>query len=104
VRAPGAPASALTGHWSGRGAAAVTGCGRISLALLAPAHHHIDLPAAAAGADPPLAPIEHGRFAAIPSSHLGGVGRDLMAAILAPNDQPDLGGGSVPERHPWAGL
>jgi hypothetical protein len=53
----------------------------------------------AAGADPPLAPIEHGRFVAIPSSHLGGAGLDLMAAILAPNDQPDAGSGSVTERH-----
>ena len=30
------PFRPLTGHWSGRGAAAVTGCGRISLALPAP--------------------------------------------------------------------
>jgi hypothetical protein len=41
------------------------------------AHHHIDLAAAAAGADQPLAPIEHGGIGAIPGSHLGGIGLDL---------------------------
>ena len=46
--------------------AAITGCGRIPLALLAPAHHQIDLPAGAAGADQPLAPVEDGRFGAVP--------------------------------------
>jgi hypothetical protein len=57
---PKLPSPTLTGHWSGRGAAAVTGCGRIALALLAPAHHHIDLPAAVRGREQPLAPIENG--------------------------------------------
>jgi hypothetical protein len=36
---------------------------------------------------------------AVPSGHLGGVGFDLMPAILAPHDQPDAGGGSIAERH-----
>jgi hypothetical protein len=31
-------------------------------------------------------------------------GLDLMATILAPDDQADLGGGSVAERHRRAGL
>jgi hypothetical protein len=35
------------------------GCGRISLALLAPAHNRIDLPAAALRTDKPIAPIEN---------------------------------------------
>jgi hypothetical protein len=35
----------------------------------------------------------HGRFGAIPSSHLGGIGLGLMLARLAPDDQPDLGSG-----------
>ena len=33
-----------------------------------PAHHHIDLPAAATGADQPFATIEDGCFGAVPSS------------------------------------
>jgi hypothetical protein len=41
---------------------------------LRPGHNHIDLAAAAAGADQPFPLIEHGRFGAIPSSHLGGIG------------------------------
>jgi hypothetical protein len=40
--------------------------------------HHIDLPAAAAEADQPLAPIEGGCFGAVPGSHLAGIGLDLM--------------------------
>jgi hypothetical protein len=57
----------------------------LSLSPLA-RHHHIDLPAAAFGADQHLAPIGHWRFGAVPSSHLGGIGLDLMAATLAPDD------------------
>ena len=34
----------------------------------------------------------------------GGIGLDLMLAILAPHDQPDLGSGGVPQRHRRAGL
>jgi hypothetical protein len=41
-------------------------------------------------------PIVHERFGAVPSGHLGGIGLDLMLAALAPGDQPDAGGGSVP--------
>jgi hypothetical protein len=41
---------------------------------------------------------------AVPLGHFGRVGLDLMAAILAPNDQADAGGGSVAERHRRAGL
>ena len=39
-------------------------------------HHHIDLPAATLRTHQPLAPIEHGRFGAVPSCHLGWVGLD----------------------------
>jgi hypothetical protein len=49
-----------------------------------PRQHHIDLPPAAFGADQFLAPIEHWRFRAVPSSHLGWVGFHLMPAIEAP--------------------
>ena len=72
---------------------------KLSRSPLRSGHHHIDLPAAAAGTDQPLAPIEHGRFGAVPGSHLGGVGLDLMLAFLAPDDQPDLGRGGDAERH-----
>jgi hypothetical protein len=68
-----------------------------------PAHHHIDLPAAAFGTDQPLAPIRHGLFAAVPSSHLGGIGLDLMLAFLAPNDQPHAGSRCATQRHRRAG-
>jgi hypothetical protein len=76
----------------------------VALPPLSPGHHHIDLPAAAAGADQPLAPIEHGLFGPIPSSHLRGIGLYLMLTALAPNDQPDARGGSVAERHGPVGL
>jgi len=46
--------------------------------------------AAALRTDQPLAPIEHGRFGAVPSSHLAGVGLDLMPA---PRDQAELSRG-----------
>jgi len=36
------------------------------------------------------------------SGNLGGIGLNPMTAIRAPNDQPDVGGGSVAERHRWA--
>ena len=47
-------------------------------------------PATALGTDEPPTPIEHGRVRAVSSSHLDGVGRDLVAARLAPHDQPHL--------------
>jgi hypothetical protein len=68
---------------------------------------------AAFGADQPITPIGHGRFGAVPSSHLGehrrcdllsGIGLNLMPASLAPNDQPDACGGSVAERHRRAAI
>jgi hypothetical protein len=75
-----------------------------ALSLLGSAYDHIDLTAAALGADQPLTPIGHRRFGAVPLGHLGRVGLDLMPTILAPNDQPDAGGGSIAERHRRAGL
>ena len=65
--------------WSGPGAAAVRGRGRISLA---PPYR----PAGCRARNrPALAPIEHGRFGAVPLGHLAGVGLDLSLAPLAPN-------------------
>jgi hypothetical protein len=52
-------------------------------------YDHIDLAAAALGADQPLAPIGHSSFGAVLLGHLGRVGLDLVPAILAPHDQPD---------------
>lgn len=49
-------------------------------------YDHIDLTAAALGADQPLSPIGHGHFGAVPLGHLGRVGLKLMPAILAPDD------------------
>ena len=65
---------------------------------LGPSNHHIDLSAAAFRADQPFAPLGNGHFGAVPRSHLGGIGLNLMLAFLAPDDQPDAGGGSVAER------
>jgi hypothetical protein len=62
------------------------------------------LAAAALGADQPLSPIGHSRFGAVPLGHLGRIGLNLMAAILAPNDQPDAGAGGTTQRHRRAGL
>jgi hypothetical protein len=56
------------------------------------------LTAAALRADQPLSPIGHRRFGAVSLGHFGGIGLDLVPAILAPNDQPDACGGSVAER------
>jgi hypothetical protein len=72
----------------------------VALPPLGPAHHHIDPPAAAARTDQLLAPIEDGRFGAVPGSHLGGVGLDLMPTVLAPHDLPDLdrGGSALEQR------
>jgi hypothetical protein len=60
--------------------------------------------AAALGADQPLSPIRHSRFATVPLGHLRGIGLDLVLTVLAPNDEPELGSGSVAERHRRAGL
>jgi hypothetical protein len=87
---PGTSFRPLTGHRSGRGAAAVRATGAFHSRLLAPAHHHIDLSAAAAGADEAGAPIEHRRCRAVSLGHFAGVGLDLVPAFLAPYDQADL--------------
>jgi hypothetical protein len=55
----------------------------VSLSPLGPGQDHIGLPSAAFGADQLLAPIEHWRFGAVPSSHLNGIRLDLMAARSA---------------------
>jgi hypothetical protein len=78
--------------------------GQTGRAALRSAYDHVDLTAAALGADQPLSPIRHGGFGAAPLGHFGRVGLNLMRAILAPDNQPDAGGGSIAERHRRAGL
>jgi hypothetical protein len=50
-------------------------------------------------ADEPFAPIGHGRFGALPGGHRGGIGLDLMLAVLATTRSTGRGGGSITERH-----
>jgi hypothetical protein len=76
----------------------------VALFPLRPGYDHIDLSAAAAGADEPGAPIEHRRCGAVPFGHLAGVGLDLVLTVLAPNDKPELGSGGATQRHRRAGL
>ena len=52
-----------------------------SLSSAGPGHDHIGLPSAAAGTDKLLSPIEDAGVGAVPSSHLGGIGLDLMQAL-----------------------
>jgi hypothetical protein len=65
-------------------------CARASMGreILGPGLPPIDLAAAAAGTDELLAAVEHGRLGSVPSSHLGGMWLDLMAAIATPDDDP----------------
>jgi hypothetical protein len=70
---------------------------------LRPGYDHIDLSAAAVGADEPSAPIEDRRCRAVLLGHLAGVGLDLVPTVLAPNDEPDLRSGRTAKRRWWAG-
>jgi hypothetical protein len=81
---------------AGRGLSKILGRRR----LIPPSR--IGLPASA-GTDQPLTPIGHGRFGAVPGCQFGGVGLG-GSAFLAPDDQPRVGGGSIAERHRWAGM
>jgi hypothetical protein len=53
---------------------------------LGPAHHHVNLAAAASRAPKPVAPVEHGRPVAIPPGLLGWVGFDPILARFARAD------------------
>ena len=70
-----------------------------SLSRLGPSDDHIDLPTTAPGTDEPIAPIKNAGPGAELPGHLGRVRLDLMAARLAPHDQPHLGVRCVAERH-----
>ena len=56
-----------------------------------PGNHHIDLSAAAFGADQPIPPLGNRHFGAVPLSLFGGIGLDLMTAISAPHDETNAG-------------
>jgi hypothetical protein len=68
------------------------------------AYDHIDLTAAAARTDEPIPPIERQGCRIVLLGHFGRAGFNLMPAILAPNDQPDLGSGGATQCHRRAGL
>jgi len=51
--------------------------------------------------DEPLRPIKDGGLSAALTSHFGGLGFNLTAAIPTPNDQADM---RIPERHRWVRL
>jgi hypothetical protein len=46
--------------------------------------------------------LGNGHLGAVALGHLGGVGLDLMVAIEAPDDQPNVGRCGVAEHHRWA--
>jgi hypothetical protein len=71
---------------------------------LGPRNDHSDAPAAAFGVDQPRMPIRDARLGTVARGHLDRIGLDLMMAIEAPNDQPDVRRRGVAERHRRAGL
>ena len=76
--------------------------GVLSLAIRPPlssGNNHINLAAAAFGADQPPAPIEDRDIGPVSLRLLRRIGLDLMAAISAPHDEANLGTGGVAERH-----
>jgi hypothetical protein len=78
-----------------------------SLAVRAPlrtGHHHVNLAAAALGADQPLMPIENCGLGAASLRMFGGIRLDLMAAIPVPHDEANLGTGGIAERRALAAL
>jgi hypothetical protein len=55
-------------------------------------------------ADKASVPVRNGHLGAVTLGHFGGVGFDLVAALPAPYNQPDLSCRGVPERHPWRAI
>jgi hypothetical protein len=53
--------------------------------------NHLGIVAPAFGADQPGTPIENCGLGTVALSLLGGIGFDLMAARLTPDDQPNMG-------------
>lgn|SRR5271165_360558 len=80
------------------------GATEVTLSPLCPAHYHVDLTAAAPGADQLSAPVENSDLGAVAACMITGVGLDLMPAISAPDDQPHAGRSGVAQRHRRAEL
>jgi len=78
-------------------------CATAVLSPLGPGDDHVHLPATTIGTDKPLTPIENRRVRTVWSSHLGRVRLNLVAARLAPNDEPNVCRSRVAERHRRAG-
>jgi hypothetical protein len=66
---------------------------------LAPGHHHIDVAAAAPGADKPIAPIGNACLGAVPLGHLRRVGLGPVTARLAPDHKSDTGRSRIAQCH-----
>jgi hypothetical protein len=77
--------------------------GKAELASLA-RHDHVGIVAPTTGTDQPLMPIENRHLWAVPPRHFGRVRLYLMAARLAPYDEPHVSSRRTPERHRWAGF
>jgi hypothetical protein len=60
---------------------------------LGPGNHHIDLSAAAFRADQPVPPLGNGHFGAVALNLFSGIRLHLVAAISAPHDKANTGGG-----------
>jgi len=71
----------------------------VSLSPRRSGHRKIDLAATELGTYQSFAPTENQNVRAVSSSHLGGVGLDLMLAGSALQNKPDLGRGSTPEHY-----
>ena len=60
----------------------------LHLSPLGPGHHHLDVAAAAPGAEEAIAPSEDRDISAVPLGHLDRIRLDRMAAYVAPDNQP----------------
>jgi hypothetical protein len=65
-------------------------------------NHHVDIPAAALGANQPSVPFGHWRLRTIPACLISRVGFAPVTTCFTPDHKPDVSRGSVPERHRWA--
>jgi hypothetical protein len=64
-----------------------------------PGHHHVDIPAAALGANQPSVPFRHWRLGTVPACLLCRVRFTPVTTCFAPDHKPDVSRGSVAERH-----
>jgi hypothetical protein len=64
-----------------------------------PGHHHVNIPAAALGANQPSVPFRHWRLRTVPACLLGRIRFAPVATCFAPDHQPNLGRRGVTEGH-----